>query len=237
MSILRRKTVDGQQPMASSMQEPMTRFVLGVDLDGVCADFYGRMREIVAEWKGVDRSDLSDDFKYGLEAWGVDREAKEYPRIHRFAVTQRDLFKTMAPIGGSSQALQRLSTEGVHIRIITHRLFIPFFHRVAVAQTVEWLDYYGIPYSDLCFMEDKGLVDADVYIEDTEKNIRALEECRRTVITYTNPTNVDMDPPPEQRADDWRTVEAMVREHYYAKLKRQGRQLPAGPGKPCPDSS
>jgi hypothetical protein len=25
------------------------RLVLGVDLDGVCADFYGRMREIAAE--------------------------------------------------------------------------------------------------------------------------------------------------------------------------------------------
>ncbi|HHE31099.1 MAG TPA: 5'-nucleotidase, partial [Chlorobaculum parvum] len=24
--------------------------VIGVDLDGVCADFYGRMRQIAAEW-------------------------------------------------------------------------------------------------------------------------------------------------------------------------------------------
>jgi hypothetical protein len=24
--------------------------IIGVDLDGVCSDFYGRMREVVAEW-------------------------------------------------------------------------------------------------------------------------------------------------------------------------------------------
>jgi len=24
--------------------------VIGVDLDGVCADFYGRMRDIASEW-------------------------------------------------------------------------------------------------------------------------------------------------------------------------------------------
>ena len=28
--------------------------VLGIDLDGVCADFYARMREIAAEWFEVD---------------------------------------------------------------------------------------------------------------------------------------------------------------------------------------
>jgi len=32
------------------MAEDQKKIVLGVDLDGVCADFYARMREIAAEW-------------------------------------------------------------------------------------------------------------------------------------------------------------------------------------------
>jgi hypothetical protein len=32
------------------MSADQKKIVLGVDLDGVCADFYARMREIAAEW-------------------------------------------------------------------------------------------------------------------------------------------------------------------------------------------
>ena len=44
--------------------------VLGVDLDGVCADFYSRMREIAAEWLEVELSSLTKDVSYGLTGVG-----------------------------------------------------------------------------------------------------------------------------------------------------------------------
>lgn len=210
-------------------------FVLGVDLDGVCADFYGYMREIVAEWHGVVAASLPEKFEYGLAAWGVDAAASEYQRIHRFAVTERGLFKEMKPIKGARQALQRLSNEGVHIRIITHRLFIPYFHQVAVSQTVSWLDHYAFPYRDLCFMEDKVLVDADVYIEDTPKNLKRLEDLNKTVITFTNPTNVGMAPDPKLRANDWDEAEDLIRTEYYKALEARGTRPPERPGLPLPD--
>lgn len=34
------------------------RFVLGVDLDGECADFIGALRPIAAEWLGVQVNEL-----------------------------------------------------------------------------------------------------------------------------------------------------------------------------------
>ena len=43
--------------------------VLGVDLDGVCADFYARMREIAAEWLEVGIETLTTDVSYGLTEW------------------------------------------------------------------------------------------------------------------------------------------------------------------------
>lgn len=64
--------------------------VIGVDLDGVCADFYTRMREIAAEWFEVDASALAAEVSYGLTEWGI-ATPEQYQSLHRFAVTQRDL--------------------------------------------------------------------------------------------------------------------------------------------------
>ena len=63
--------------------------IVGVDLDGVCADFYGRMREIAAEWFECRAEDLTENVSYGLTEWGVKPE--KYESLHRFAVLQRSL--------------------------------------------------------------------------------------------------------------------------------------------------
>ena len=153
------------------MQE--RQWVLGVDLDGVCADFYGRMRAIAAEWLERRVADLPLKVSYGLREWGIETE-EQYESLHRFAVTQRDLFKTEAMIPGARKYLRKLSADGFRIRIITHRLFIPYFHAIAVRQTIEWLDANGIPYWDLCFMKEKAQVGADIYIDDSPHNVELL---------------------------------------------------------------
>jgi 5'(3')-deoxyribonucleotidase len=114
----------------------------------------------------------------------------------------------LTPIPGAAPALRRLSARGdVRIRIITHRLFIPHFHQEAIQQTVEWLDFHGFPYRDLCFMRDKGAVGADVYVEDTPSNVEQLRQSGATVIVFTNSTNRDVGGP---RADSWDDVERVV---------------------------
>lgn len=195
-------------------------FVLGVDLDGVCADFYGTLRVLAAEFLGRPLDDLPTEVSYGLPEWGLD--SKKYVRLHRWAVTQRNLFKAVTPIPGAGPALRRLSDDGVRIRIITHRLFIPHFHATAISQTVDWLDHHGIPYWDLCFMADKGAVGADLYLEDTPSNVRALRSQDAEVIVFTNSTNRDVEGP---RANNWEQVEAQVRE------RTAGLMLP----QPSPD--
>jgi 5'(3')-deoxyribonucleotidase len=206
----------------------VARFVLGVDLDGVCADAYGKFRELFAEWRGVEATQLATDVTYGLTEWGM--LPGEYERFHRFAVTQRDLFLVMQPIRGSAQTLRRLSAEGIRIRIITNRLYTNYLHQIAVSQTVQWLDKHDIPFSDLCFMSDKAFVDADMYVDDAIDNVRDLEGVGRDVITFTNSTNVNMDPPPRMRAHTWSEVEDLVRARYYGWRRQRGLALPAGPG-------
>ncbi len=79
------------------------------------------------------------DVSYGLPEWNLE-DIGGYMPLHRFAVTQRNLFKEVPPISGVRPALRRLSKQGVRIRIITHRLFIKYFHKTAVGQTIDWLD-------------------------------------------------------------------------------------------------
>jgi 5'(3')-deoxyribonucleotidase len=198
----------------------------------VCAQTYGRMREIFADWRAVPIDTLTAEVTYGFPEWGM--LPGEYDSLHRFAVTQRDLFREMSPIAGAPQSLRRLGAEGARVRVITYRLFLPYFHRIAVAQTVEWLDRQPIPYWDLCFMRDKALVDADLYVEDTDENIWKLQDAGRTVIAFTNSTNRNMDPTPEIRADGWDQAEKIVREHYYRWRGIRGLSLPPGPGQPPP---
>ena len=180
--------------------------VLGVDLDGVCADFYGHMRGITAEWFERDIKTLTPDVSYGLPEWGV--KPDEYASLHRFAVTQRDLVSSVPMIPGARSVLRQLSSEGYRIRIITHRLFIQYFHEMAVRQTIEWLDRHGIPYWDLCFMKQKDQVGADIYVEDSPSNVVALRKSGHYTICFANSTNKRVEKP---RAENWDAVYKLIK--------------------------
>jgi len=181
-------------------------FILGVDLDGVVGDFYGAIRGIAAEWLDRPVDSLTPEVSFGLNEWGID-EYGGYEKLHRFAVTQKDLFRVMAPIKDAPATLRKLSVRGIRIRIITHRLFLKYFHKESIRQTVEWLDAHDIPYWDLCLMKDKGAVGAHVYLDDSPGNVKLLRQQGCRTIVYTNSTNRDLSAP---RADNWKDVERLV---------------------------
>lgn len=185
-------------------------FILGVDLDGVVGDFYGAMRSIAAEWLNKPLQSLPEDVSFGLNEWDID-DFGGYDRLHRFAVTQKDLFRIMNPISDAPSTLRKLSVKGIRIRIITHRLFLKYFHKTSIQQTVEWLDAHDIPYWDLCFMKDKGAVGAHVYIDDSPKNVLRLREQGCRTIVFSNSTNRHIEGP---RAESWAAVEKLVLEAY-----------------------
>lgn len=190
-------------------------FVFGVDLDGVVADFLGGLRPVAEEWLGVRRGSLAQEVGYGLSEWQLERmgssAADGYERLHRFAMTQRNLFRDLSPIDNAPPTLRRLSALGVRIRIITHRIYIEHFHREALTQTIDWLDHHGIPYWDLCFMKEKAAVGADLYIEDSPANIASLRDANCEVICFGNSTNVDIAAP---RVTTWAEVEAIVLDRF-----------------------
>lgn len=187
------------------------QFVLGVDLDGVVADFARGLKPIAAEWLGVEASTLTDDISYGFGEWELGR-AGGYDALHRFAVKERELFARLPPVAGAPAALRRLSATGdIRIRIITHRLYIHWFHKEAIQQTTEWLEHHGIPYWDICFMRDKAAVGAHLYLEDSPENIAALRSTGHETIVVVNSTNHHL---PGPRAGSWADIETMVLERH-----------------------
>ena len=183
-------------------------FIFGVDLDGVVGDFYGAMRKIAADWLNKPLESLTTEVSYGLDEWGLE-EYGGYDRLHRFAVTQRNLFRDMEPIKDAPATLRKLSSRQIRIRIITHRLFLKYSHKTTITQTVDWLDSWDIPYWDLCFMADKGAVGAHVYIDDSPANVERLRNQGCNTIVYSNSTNLKLDGP---RANNWKDVERLVME-------------------------
>ena len=188
------------------MAESSRDFVLGVDLDGVCVDFYGGIRPLAAEWLGVDVDVLVPDPTYGLPEWNLDQREGGYIAFHQHLLGL-GFFQDAPEIAGASAGLKQIDAMDVRIRIVTHRLFISGGHREAAAQTVDWLENHGIPYWDLCLVKDKPSVDADLYIEDTPANILELRRQRDRTIIFTNSTNRDL---PGTRAESWDDVVELV---------------------------
>jgi 5'(3')-deoxyribonucleotidase len=182
-----------------------SRFVLGVDLDGVLGDYLSEIRRIAAEWSGDNL--LTPIVDYEFKKWGIDNWPGGYPALHKFAVTQRNMFSDMDPMMGAPQVLRELSAADVRIRIITSRLCIKYYHKEAVTQTVEWLENHGIPYWDLCFIKDKTAVVADLYIDDSEKNIIQLRDAGRNTLVFSNSTNANA---PGPRVTNWYEVKDYV---------------------------
>lgn len=182
-------------------------FVLGVDLDGVCGDYTAAFRAVVAEELGVDPETYPLERSWDFAEWNL--SPAEFQRLHRAAVLDHRMFRTMPPFPHAAEVLWRLSDAGVWIRIITHRLVVNWGHAVAVSDTVEWLDANGFPYRDICFLGRKPEVEADCYVDDGPHNVEALRAAGDTVIVFDASYNRHLD---GARARDWLELEHLVSE-------------------------
>jgi 5'(3')-deoxyribonucleotidase len=189
-------------------------FVLGVDLDGVVGDYEHIFRLVVADEEGRDPDLLGPQTHWGFgdSGWPI-RDEDHYLELHRRGIAKHKMFAEMLPVAGASDALWRLSDAGVHIRIVTHRLYVNWDHESVVAQTVGWLQSPRqdgrplIPYRDLCFMGDKTDVGADLYVDDAPHNIAALRANHADVICFDRLYNRNI---PGLRAANWDEVERIV---------------------------
>lgn len=159
-------------------------FILGVDLDGVCGNYEGAMREFacsVMPERTPESFRPQDRWSFVDTGWFASHE--QFLQMHAGSV-EAGMFATMDVIEGASKALHTLSEAGIHIRIITHRLLLTGAHRRVVTDTVDFLDKHDLPYRDLCFVADKTTVHCDLLIDDAPHNIVAARAAGNETIIF-----------------------------------------------------
>lgn len=152
-------------------------FVLGLDLDGVVGDYVSALRNVVSLEKGLDPKDMSEPVEFNMSkaaGWSI-KDTAEYFSLHQMGVRKYRIYRDLPVLEDAVEALKLISEAGVRIKVVTHRLLTKGDHNIVIGDTSEWLEKNNIPFSDICFVEDKAAVNADVYIEDAPHNITALQ--------------------------------------------------------------
>jgi 5'-nucleotidase len=190
--------------MTSIASRTSAPLVLGVDLDGCVADYETAFRRCAAVQLAVpeDTLDRLSTYDYASAGWGI-RDHGHFLALHRRAVAEQRLFADMPVVPGAAEALWTLSDAGVRIRVVTHRLCASGIHHTAVADTVAWLDAHDLPYRDICFVEDKPQVGADVFVDDAPHNVQALRAVGVDTIVFDQRYNRSL---PGPRARTWADV-------------------------------
>ncbi len=177
---------------------------LGIDLDGVVADFnqgwierYNRdfgttlSTDDIIEW---DAPTLLTHFESMAPFWDWARTCGE----------GASLFRWLTPYPNSLMSLRRLAAGGHHIVILTTK---PDF---AVHDTFAWLADNAVATTEVHILDDKTTVDCDVYLDDADHNLASLARVHpeAVVCRYVRPWNE----PHENTVDigDWGDFEQLV---------------------------
>jgi 5'(3')-deoxyribonucleotidase len=156
---------------------------LGIDLDGVVADFNaGWMSRYNAEHGTSLTTDQVDhwDAMVDLTEFSSDTEFWEWARNG----DRPGLFRHLPVFPDALPALDRLAS-GHTIVIITTK------PRWAVHETYAWLSDNRIPTREVHITRNKWTVDCDIYLDDGPHNLEALVAKRpdRTTCRFVRPWN------------------------------------------------
>ncbi|MFM7088756.1 MAG: 5' nucleotidase, NT5C type [Candidatus Paceibacterota bacterium] len=188
------------------------RFVLAVDLDGVCASYTESLRPYMAAMGREDAFRLPEPTSWNLVEAGWFKSMDDYMETHRYAV-ERAFFRTMNEIPGMSDALWILSDSEIHIRVVTHRFLTHGDQGQAAADTVAWLQSrrddgrVRVPHRDLCFLGTKPDASADMHLDDAPFQIEGLKQAGERVLIFDQSYNRHLE---GERAVGWGDVVTKV---------------------------
>lgn len=157
---------------------------MGIDLDGVVANFTQGWMDFYNREFGTDL-EVEDS-----QRWNDLVELTHFRNIGEFwrwssDLDGRSVFWHLEPFPGAVEALTELSVEGHEIVIITTK------PRYAHGDTYDWIEKHAVPADEVHILEDKWLVDADVYLDDGPHILPKLVANRpeATVCRYVRPWN------------------------------------------------
>lgn len=176
---------------------------LGIDLDGVVADFN-------SGWINRYNADFGAGVAFdAVKAWNAIPSLTHFPHMGAFWKWAQDhdghtLFRHLETYPGAVETLWRLVHRRHQVVILTTK---PAW---AIHDTFAWLADHRIPTREVHILEHKWEVDCDIYLEDAPHNLEALVAHRpnRVVTRFARPWNSPL--VGAHDIDDWETFEEFV---------------------------
>lgn len=145
---------------------------VGIDLDGVCYDFAGSLREYLGRSLGDDPRRVEPKRWEFYEDWGFD--VSEFLEHCHAGVDQGVVFSHGDPFSGVQEAFMRIKASGHTIHIVTDRSFGS--PGASATATLKWLDQHGLAFDSITFASDKTIANVDVMVDDKAENYHALTD-------------------------------------------------------------
>lgn len=176
---------------------------LGIDLDGVVADFNEGWMALHADEFG---SNLHPDM---VQTWDGLHEVGGFPHMGAFWHWARgrdrpSIFRNLGTFPEALPTLDRLDRAGHDVVILTSK------PKWAHADTLYWLADMRLPTTEIHFLADKWRVDCDAYLDDSPTVLPGLvrHQPDALVCRFVRPWN---EPVAGARdVHDWAGFEAMV---------------------------
>lgn len=157
---------------------------LGIDLDGVVADFNSGW---IHRYNRQYGAELPDD---AVKRWDAIPSLTHFEDMGEFWKWAQDhdghsLFRHLDTYPGAAEALWELTRRRHQVVIISTK---PFW---AIHDTFAWLAQHRIPTREVHIIQDKWKVVCDLYLDDGPHIIKALVKNRpeATVCRYVRPWN------------------------------------------------
>jgi 5'(3')-deoxyribonucleotidase len=160
---------------------------LGIDLDGVVADFN-------AGWIRHYNEQFGSEI--GLDAvkhWDAIPSLTHFENMSGFWKWARDLdghslFRHLEPYPGAIETLNSLARSRHQVVILTTK---PYF---ALSDTFSWIGDNKLPTREVHILDQKWRVPCDIYLEDAPKHLRTLVEKRpeAEICRFVRPWNTPL---------------------------------------------
>ena len=145
------------------------RLRLGIDLDGVVADFN-------AGWISRYNQEFGTELlPEHVDVWDAPTTLTHFTNMGEFwrwARTSGDgasIFRILQPYSGALDALGRLARRHCVVVLTTKPSF-------AVHDTFEWIAEHRVPTTEVHILDDKSEIGCDVYLDDADHNLARLRE-------------------------------------------------------------
>jgi 5'(3')-deoxyribonucleotidase len=201
----RRKRLE--EEAAKEALKSKTPIRLALDLDETSAAFVNALRESVAARHGMTPEEAQEAFPepehYSFVDSGWFNDINHF--LDEFHEAERKgIYRKMVAFKDMSRTLRTLvSNREVEVHVVTAR------ESEWNADTRYWLRKNRVPFRSITHTESKEKTDMDVYIDDSDKQLKTLQEHGKTVIAFHNIINQDIKT--HHRVRTWSEVPSVIK--------------------------